>query len=83
VIGDSTMLLAAPALASEGFAVDARGCRQFFQALEMPQSLRDARALPDLVVMAGARTHGRVAVTGLGARQRGARRLVCAGRGCT
>ena len=51
-IGDSSMLLALPALARVGYKANARGCRQFAEGLRL---LRDARApppLPHLVVLA-------------------------------
>jgi len=51
-IGDSTMLLSIPALAAAGFEVNARGCRQFFQANQLLAQLRAARQLPHIVVIA-------------------------------
>jgi hypothetical protein len=51
-IGDSTMLLALPDLSREGFAVNAHGCRQYPEALSLLRSLRDAHALPRVVVIA-------------------------------
>jgi hypothetical protein len=51
-IGDSTMLLSLPGLAARGFAVDAHGCRQFFQALAMLGQLKAQGRLPHMVVIA-------------------------------
>jgi hypothetical protein len=51
-IGDSTMLLALPGLSREGFSVNAHGCRQYPEALNLLRILRDAGALPRLVVIA-------------------------------
>lgn len=51
-IGDSTMLLAMPALSREGFSVDAHGCRQYPEALSLLKGLRHARELPRVVVIA-------------------------------
>lgn len=51
-IGDSTMLLALPDLSREGFAADAHGCRQYPEALSLLRALRDAHALPRVVVIA-------------------------------
>ena len=51
-IGDSTMLFALPALTAEGFAVNARGCRQFPEALTLLAALAAAHQLPHLVVIA-------------------------------
>ena len=52
-VGDSSMLLALPALARVGYKVNARGCRQFAEGLRL---LRDTRRrhheLPHLVVLA-------------------------------
>lgn len=52
VIGDSTMLLAAPLLGRMGLEVDARGCRQFGQGLAIVARRRRAGALPRVVVLA-------------------------------
>jgi lysophospholipase L1-like esterase len=46
------MIYAIPSLAAEGFDANARGCRQFPEALALMRSLRDAHALPHLVVLA-------------------------------
>jgi hypothetical protein len=51
-IGDSTMLFALPALASEGFEVNAHGCRQFDEALTLMRGLSAEHLLPHLVVIA-------------------------------
>ncbi len=51
-IGDSTMLLALPALAREGFQVNAHGCRQFPEALALLHGLAHGNVLPHLVVIA-------------------------------
>ena len=51
-IGDSTMLLALPSLASEGFEVNAHGCRQFSEALTLMDGLSHEHLLPHLVVIA-------------------------------
>lgn len=71
VIGDSTMLLAAPILGRLGLEVDARGCRQFGQGLRIVARRQRAGALPRVVVLAlGA--NGPIAARQLAA----ARRLV-------
>ncbi len=51
-IGDSTMLLALPNLAAAGFQVNAHGCRQFPEALDLLRRLARGRILPHLVVVA-------------------------------
>ncbi len=51
-IGDSTMLLAVPSLTREGFQVNAHGCRQFPEALDLLGRLSRGRILPHLVVIA-------------------------------
>jgi hypothetical protein len=60
-IGDSTMLLAAYSLADAGFQVDAQGCRQYGEALQILSRRRAAGTLPHMVVIAlgadGAVTH--------------------------
>src|SRR5947199_7924225 len=45
-IGDSTMLLALPYLAREGFEVNAHGCREYDEALALLRGLRAGRRLP-------------------------------------
>jgi hypothetical protein len=51
-IGDSSMLLALPALARVGYRVNARGCRQFSEGLHILREARRAHRLPHLVVLA-------------------------------
>ncbi len=51
-VGDSTMLLALPNLAARGFQVNAHGCRQFPEALDLLRRLARGRILPHLVVIA-------------------------------
>jgi hypothetical protein len=51
-IGDSTMLLALPALSREGFSVNAHGCRQYPEALSLLAALRGTDRLPHVVVLA-------------------------------
>jgi hypothetical protein len=51
-IGDSSMLLALPALARVGYKVNARGCRQFSEGLRLLRRTRRAHRLPHLVVLA-------------------------------
>jgi hypothetical protein len=51
-IGDSTMIFALPKLAAEGFTANARGCRQFPEAIALLIALRHAHSLPHLVVIA-------------------------------
>ena len=51
-IGDSSMLLALPALARVGYKVNARGCRQFGEGLRLLRQARRAHRLPHLVVLA-------------------------------
>lgn len=51
-IGDSTMLLALPALAREGFQVNAHGCRQIDEGLELLRDDRRHNRLPHLLVIA-------------------------------
>lgn len=50
IIGDSTMIIAVPALARLGLQADARGCRQFAQGVALLG--RRARRLPTVVVLA-------------------------------
>jgi len=65
-IGDSTMILSVPGLAANGFAADAHGCRQFFQALALLSQLKAHGQLPHMVVIAlganGYVTHNDVGV---------------------
>ena len=51
-IGDSSMLLALPALARVGYRVNARGCRQFPEGLRLLRQTRHRHRLPRLVVLA-------------------------------
>ena len=51
-IGDSSMLLALPALARVGYKANARGCRQFTEGLRLLRDARRAHQLPRLVVLA-------------------------------
>src|SRR3954447_7441901 len=51
-VGDSSMLLALPALARVGYKVNARGCRQFGEGLHVLRDARRRHQLPDLVVLA-------------------------------
>ena len=51
-IGDSSMLLALPALARVGYRVNARGCRQFSEGLRVMRQARRHHRLPRLVVLA-------------------------------
>lgn len=51
-IGDSTMLLAMPNLANEGYRVDAHGCRQITEGLDLLRAERRKGSLPHLVVIA-------------------------------
>jgi hypothetical protein len=46
------MILSLPALSSEGFAANARGCRQYPEAVELLGELARAHHLPHLVVIA-------------------------------
>jgi len=51
-IGDSSMLLALPALSRVGYKVNARGCRQFAEGLRVMRDARRHHHLPQLVVLA-------------------------------
>ena len=51
-VGDSSMLLALPALARVGYKVNARGCRQFSEGLHILRDARRHHRLPHLVVLA-------------------------------
>jgi hypothetical protein len=51
-IGDSSMLLALPALSRVGYKVNARGCRQFAEGLGVMRDARRHHRLPHLVVLA-------------------------------
>jgi hypothetical protein len=52
VIGDSTLLLATPALGRLGLEADARGCRQFTSGVAMLEARRHAHALPRVAILA-------------------------------
>jgi hypothetical protein len=51
-IGDSSMLLALPALARVGYKVNARGCRQFSEGVSILRDARRHHRLPHLAVLA-------------------------------
>src|SRR6187200_2509006 len=51
-IGDSSMLLALPALSRVGYKVNARGCRQFTEGLAVLRDVRRHHRLPHLAVLA-------------------------------
>lgn len=51
-IGDSTMLLALPALSHEGYKVNAHGCRQMDEGLGLIKEAKRHRQLPHLIVIA-------------------------------
>jgi hypothetical protein len=51
-VGDSSMLLALPALARVGYKVNARGCRQFPEGLRVLRNARRRHRLPRLAVLA-------------------------------
>src|SRR3954465_491681 len=51
-IGDSSMLLALPALSRVGYKANARGCRQFAEGLRILRDARRRHRLPHLVVLA-------------------------------
>jgi hypothetical protein len=51
-VGDSSMLLALPALARVGYKVNARGCRQFSEGLSVLRDARRHHRLPHLAVLA-------------------------------
>ena len=51
-IGDSSMLLALPRLAKEGYRANARGCRQWSEGLDVIRKLKHEDHLPRLVVVA-------------------------------
>ncbi len=52
VVGDSTMLLAAPYLGRLGLEADARGCRQVGAGIELLRARRRAHTLPTVAVLA-------------------------------
>lgn len=51
-IGDSTMLLALPALAHEGYRVNAHGCREMDEGLALMREEKRHHRLPHLIVLA-------------------------------
>lgn len=51
VLGDSTLIFAAPRLARRGLDADAQGCRQFGQGMLLLRARKRARTLPRVVVM--------------------------------
>jgi hypothetical protein len=52
VIGDSTMIFAAPVLGQLGLEADAHGCRQFAQGVGILAARRHAHTLPPVAVLA-------------------------------
>jgi hypothetical protein len=52
IVGDSTMIFAAPYLGRRGFEADAHGCRQFTQGVAMLAARRRAGTLPHYAVLA-------------------------------
>ena len=52
IVGDSTLLLAAPYLGRLGIEADARGCRQLGAGIALLAARRRAHALPPVVVLA-------------------------------
>lgn len=52
IVGDSTMLLAAPRLGRLGFNADAQGCRQFEAGVAILSARRHAHRLPRLAILA-------------------------------
>jgi hypothetical protein len=51
-VGDSSMLLALPALSRVGYKANARGCRQFAEGLRVLRDTKRRHQLPHLVVLA-------------------------------
>jgi hypothetical protein len=51
-IGDSTMLLALPPLTREGYQVNAHGCRQIDEGLDLIREAKRHNRLPHLIVIA-------------------------------
>jgi hypothetical protein len=52
IIGDSTMIFAAPFLGGLGFEADAHGCRQFSAGVAMLTARRHAGTLPRIAILA-------------------------------
>jgi hypothetical protein len=51
-IGDSVMIFAVPKLANEGYHANAKGCRQWYEGVQMLQRKRAQHRLPHLVTLA-------------------------------
>jgi hypothetical protein len=51
-IGDSVMILAVPKLAAQGYHANAKGCRQWYEGVDMLRHKRSRHRLPHLVTMA-------------------------------
>src|SRR3954454_2685612 len=52
IIGDSTMIFAAPYLGRRGLEADAKGCRQFGEGVAMLAARRRHHNLPDVAILA-------------------------------
>jgi hypothetical protein len=52
IIGDSTMIFAAPVLGRLGLEANAKGCRQFGEGVAMLGARRHARTLPSIAILA-------------------------------
>jgi hypothetical protein len=52
VIGDSTMIFAAPYLSRRGFEADAKGCRQFGEGVGMLAARKRRHSLPRVAILA-------------------------------
>jgi hypothetical protein len=52
IIGDSTMIIAAPLLGRRGLEANAKGCRQFGAGVAMLRGRRRARTLPRIAILA-------------------------------
>jgi hypothetical protein len=52
IIGDSTMIFAAPYLGRRGFEADAKGCRQFAEGVGMLDARRGRHSLPRVAILA-------------------------------
>jgi hypothetical protein len=67
IIGDSTMIFAAPVLGRLGLEANAKGCRQFGEGVAMLAARRHARTLPSIAILAlganGAIGGGQIAST--------------------
>jgi len=51
-IGDSTLILSVPALKREGISANARGCRQYWEGLQLLATARHDGRLPRVVIVA-------------------------------